>query len=107
LNKKKLTQGDLQRLERYALKTGPGYCAGCANVCESLVDLDIPISDLLRYSMYYYSYGDRERAQTLYRDLSTDIRNNILKADYSTAEKFCPQKIQIGKAIKKAHEDLA
>jgi predicted aldo/keto reductase-like oxidoreductase len=31
---------------------------------------------------------------------------NILKADYSKAEKACPQKIQIGKVLKKAYEDL-
>ena len=107
LNKKKLTQGDLQRLEQYALRTGPGYCAGCANVCEPRVDLDIPISDILRYSMYHHSYGDRDRAQALYNALPTAIRKNILKADYSAAEKCCPQKIQIGKVIKKAHQDLA
>ena len=106
LNKKKLTQGDLQRLDQYALKTAPGYCAGCANICEPLVDLDIPISDILRYSMYNHSYGERDRAQTLYNALPTDIRKNIFKADYSTAEKCCPQKIQIGKVLKKAHEDL-
>lgn len=106
LNKKKLTQGDLQRLDQYALKTAPGYCAGCANICEPLVDLDIPISDILRYSMYHHSYGERDRAQALYNALPTDIRKNIFKADYSTAEKCCPQKIQIGKVLKKAHEDL-
>ncbi len=107
LNKKNLTQGDLHRLEQYALKTAPGYCAGCANVCEPLVDLDIPISELLRYSMYYYSYGDRERAQTFYRELPADIRKNILKADYFTAEKFCPQKILISKVLKEALDDLS
>ena len=106
LNKKKLTQGDLHRLEQYALKTAPGYCAGCANICEPLVDREIPISELLRYSMYYYSYGDRERAQTFYEELPADIRRNVLKADYSTAEKFCPQKIQISKALKEILDDL-
>jgi predicted aldo/keto reductase-like oxidoreductase len=80
--------------------------AGCANICESAVDLDIPISDILRYSMYNHSYGDRDRALTLFNALPTDIKANITKADYSIAEKYCPQKIQIGKVLKKTHEDL-
>jgi len=107
LNKQKLSGGDKQRLEQYAGQTAPGYCAGCANICESAVDLNIPISDILRYSMYHHSYGDRDAAVTLFNALPTDIKANILKADYSKAEKYCPQKIQIAKVLKKAHEDLA
>jgi hypothetical protein len=106
LNKQKLSGGDKQRLKQYAQQTAPGYCAGCANICESAVDFDIPISDILRYSMYHHSYRDRDTAETLFNALPTDIKANILKADYSKAEKYCPQNIQIGKILKKTHEDL-
>jgi predicted aldo/keto reductase-like oxidoreductase len=106
LNKKNLSEGDKIRLQQYAQHTAPGYCAGCANICESAVDLDVPISDLLRYSMYHHSYGDRETALTLFNALSPEVKSNILRADYSAAEKNCPQKIQIGKVLKKTHEDL-
>ena len=101
LNKKHLSESDKLRLEQYARQTAPGYCAGCANICESVVDLDVPISDILRYSMYYHSYGDRDRAVTLFNALPADIKANILKADYSIAEKYCPQNIQIGNIIRK------
>jgi predicted aldo/keto reductase-like oxidoreductase len=57
--------------------------------------------------MYYHSYGDREKALASFRALPADIQANLLKADYAEAEKYCPQKIQIGKIMKKAHEDLA
>jgi predicted aldo/keto reductase-like oxidoreductase len=107
LNKKNLSEGDKQRLEQYAQQTAPGYCAGCANICESAVDLDIPISDILRYSMYNHSYGDRDAALRLFDTLPTGVKANILKADYSKAEKYCPQKIQIDKVLKKTHEELA
>ena len=106
LNRQSLSAGDKQRLERYAQQTASGYCAGCATICESAVDLDIPICDLLRYSMYHYSYGDQETALTLFNALPADTKANILKADYSRAEKYCPQKIQIGKILKNAHKDL-
>ena len=107
LNKKKLSSGDKKRLEQYAKKTAPGYCTGCANICESAVDLNIPISDIMRCSMYHHGYGDREKAIGLFNALPADTKANILMADYSIAEKQCPQKIQIGKIMKKAHEELS
>ena len=106
LNKNNLSEADKQRLEQYADQTAPCYCAGCAKICESSIDIDVPISDVLRYCMYNHSYGDRNRALTLFNALPEDIKLNILKADYSKAEKHCPQKIQIGKVLKKTYEDL-
>jgi len=106
LNKQRLSEGDRQRLEQYARETAPGYCAGCAHICESAVNLDVPISDILRCSMYAHGYGSREMALRLFNTLPTGARDNVLKADYSKAEKSCPQKIQIGRVLKRACEDL-
>jgi predicted aldo/keto reductase-like oxidoreductase len=106
LNKKSLSKADKQRLEQYAQQTAPGYCAGCADICESAVDLDIPISAILRYSMYHHSYGDRNKALRLFDALPKDVKTNILKADYSKAEKYCPQKVEIGKILRKTHQEL-
>jgi aryl-alcohol dehydrogenase-like predicted oxidoreductase len=107
LNKTTLSKGDKQRLKQYAQHTAPGYCAGCADICEPAIDLNLPISDILRYSMYHHSYGERDRAQTLFSALPADVKANILKADFSKAEKCCPQKIQIGKVLKKTLIDLS
>ncbi len=106
LNKQNLSDVDKQRLQQYAHQTAPGYCAGCADICEPAVDLDVPISDIMRYAMYNNSYGDLKTASTLFKTLPTDIKANILKADYSKAEKKCPQKIQIGNVLKKTYADL-
>ncbi|MBT8370405.1 MAG: aldo/keto reductase [Deltaproteobacteria bacterium] len=107
LNQQKLSLHNKQLFDKYAQQTSCGYCAGCADICESAVDVKVPISDILRYSMYLNSYGDRDKALTLFNTLPPDIRANIFKANYSKAEKHCPQKIQIGKVLKKAHEDLS
>jgi predicted aldo/keto reductase-like oxidoreductase len=53
-----------------------------------------------------YSYGDRDTAFRLFNTLTTDVKANILKADYSVAEKYCPQKIKIGNLLKKTIEEL-
>jgi len=106
LNKNKLSLRDKQLFEQYAQKTAGGYCAGCADICESAVDFRVPISDVLRCSMYYNSYGDRDKAQALFNALPTEQKRNISKTDYSKAEKKCPQKIQIGKVLKKIYADL-
>ncbi|MGD8990017.1 MAG: aldo/keto reductase [Desulfobacterales bacterium] len=106
LNKKKLSKGDRHRLQQYARQTAPGYCAGCSHICESAIDCEVPISDILRYSMYYNSYGEQDTAQRLFASLSPDVKSNILKADYSRSEKRCPQNIQIGKVLKQTYKDL-
>lgn len=107
LNKTHLSENDKERLQQYAQRTAPGYCAGCAHICESAVALDIPISDLLRYAMYNHSYGDRDMATRLFNALPTDVRANILDTDYHEAERVCPQRIQIGKVLRETVEDLS
>jgi hypothetical protein len=102
-----LSGGDRERLERYARQTAPGYCAGCADICESAVDEEIPIGDLLRYCMYRHSYGCREMALELRGALPGDLKAGILRADFSAAERRCPQKMPIGRILKEACEDLA
>ncbi|THB79649.1 MAG: aldo/keto reductase [Desulfobacteraceae bacterium] len=107
LNKNNLSENDKKRLEQYAHQTASGYCAGCAGICEKAVDHDIPISDILRYSMYHHGYGDRETAVRLFNNLPADVTTNIFKADFSKAERSCPQKIQIGNLIKRTCTELA
>ena len=107
LDKKKLSEGDKQRLERYAQRTAPGYCAGCAAFCEAGVDPNLRISDIMRASMYANSYKDRGKASRLFSRLLSEVKDNILKADFTMAEKKCPQRIRIGRVVKKACEDLA
>ncbi|MHC4159972.1 MAG: aldo/keto reductase, partial [Planctomycetota bacterium] len=66
LDKTKLTQADTQALTEYAQATCDGYCAGCANICNSALP-DTPfISDIMRYLMYYNSYGEHDQARKLF-----------------------------------------
>ncbi len=107
LDKTKLSQADKDALAEYARNTCSGFCAGCANICESALP-DMPyISDIMRYLMYYNSYGDKQRAKKLFAQIPTDVRSRLLKADYSAAEAACPQRIPIAKAVAEAVSKLA
>ena len=107
LNKINLSEGDKHRLERYAQRTAPGYCAGCATICETGANRELPISDILRASMYAHSYRDREMALRVFNALPPGVKEHILTADFTLAEKRCPQNIRIGDVLKKTHDDLA
>jgi len=101
-----LSSGDRRRLERYAAKTAPGYCAGCADICESAVARRVPVCDLMRYSMYRHSYGEREPAAQLLGSFPMDLAGRIQDTDFSKAERVCPQKIRIAEVLRSVGEDL-
>ena len=63
INRKQLSDGDRERMECYAHRTASGYCAGCAHICEPIVDRGIPICDIMRYSMYQHGYGRAGRSR--------------------------------------------
>ncbi len=107
LNKTKLTQADRDALNEYARATCSGYCAGCAYICDSALPNTPFISDIMRYLMYYNSYGDRDRARELFAQIPGSVRNRLLGTDYSLAETRCPQHLPIAKLVAEAVSKLA
>ena len=97
LDKTKLSSEDHRILEKFAGETADGYCAGCARLCESAVAAHIPISDVMRYLMYYHNYGNRRQAAAKFRRLPEFSRRRLADIDYSGAESVCPQNIPIGR----------
>jgi len=110
LDKTKLTQADMKVFEEYAKATCSGYCAGCAHICDSaLPDALRPgqVSDIMRYLMYYNSYGEKEMARELFAEIPSTERNKLLCTDYSLAEARCPQHLPIGELVAEAVSKLA
>jgi aryl-alcohol dehydrogenase-like predicted oxidoreductase len=107
LDKTKLTQTDRDIFKSYAESTCSGYCAGCANICNSALPDTPYISEVMRYLMYYNSYGDTGRAKELFAALPADVRNRLPSANCSTAEAMCPQNLPIGKLVAEAVGKLA
>ncbi|MHC4097853.1 MAG: aldo/keto reductase [Planctomycetota bacterium] len=107
LDKTKLTQTDRDILNEYAQTTCTGYCAGCANICDSALPDTPYVSDIMRYLMYYNSYGDRDRARGLFAQIPARVRNKLLDFDYRSAEARCPQHLPIRNLVAEAVGKLA
>ena len=107
MNKIKLSTQDLKILHQYAGETLSDYCAGCSEICESTIKGEIPISDIMRYLMYSRSYGDLDRASSLFNQLPLDIRTRIPHTDYTLAERECPQHMAIGRLMKQAISEFS
>lgn len=102
LNQTKIAAADLEFLDRYAEETASSYCAGCTSICEPAVAGNIPVGDIMRYLMYHNSYGDIERARSLFAEIPPEVRDGLLSADYTRAEALCPQRLKIAGLIEHA-----
>jgi hypothetical protein len=107
MDRTKLSSTDGKLLQQYARETHSDYCTGCTKICESAINEKIPIGDVMRYLMYCRSYGDRDHATAEYKKIPQKIRERIATADYSMAEKKCPQKIAIAKLMQAAADELS
>ncbi len=107
LDKTGLTRADKEALVEYAHATCSGYCAGCAYICDSALP-DAPyVSDIMRYLMYYNSYGRHDEARELFAQIPANIREKLLNMDYGLAEARCPQHLPISELVAEAVGKLA
>lgn len=106
LDKTKLTRKDRRVFKEYAEATCRGYCAGCANICDTALPETPHVNDIMRYLMYYNSYGDRNRARELFAQIPCSVRDRLLSTDYSAAEARCPQRLPIGELVAEAVRKL-
>ncbi len=107
LDKTKLTPDDLEALKTYAAQSATGYCAGCADICSAAVPAMPYTAEVMRYLMYYKSYGDTDRARELFARLPASAKSRLRTVDYSAAEARCPQRMPIAKLMAEAAQKLA
>jgi predicted aldo/keto reductase-like oxidoreductase len=106
MNRTTLSAREVDLLRQYARETRSDCCSGCTAICESTVDGDIPIGDVMRYLMYARSYGDRHRGRNHFQKVPLRIRQQMESIDYGPAERRCPQKMAIGKLMHEALKEL-
>ena len=105
-NQSGLSLEERRLMNRYARETASEYCAGCAGVCESVLEIRAPVCETMRYLMYARCYGEPERAASLFRNISPHIRRRMVEIDYTVAETACPQGMPIGRLMKEAVAEL-
>ena len=96
-----LSAVDRKVLDDLAAANSHYYCRGCMR-CRTVMGADSRIPDVLRYMMYYNSYGRTDDAKSFFGELPEQVRLELPLKDYSVAERFCPNKIEIAKAMRKA-----
>ncbi|MGD8740779.1 MAG: aldo/keto reductase [Desulfobacterales bacterium] len=105
-DKIKLSARDNELLQRYAKETRSAYCTGCTDICESCVEAEAPIGDVMRYLMYCNSYDDYQRAADSFNKIPQKIRTRLTRLDYLMAERKCPQGLPIAKLMQEAKKKL-
>jgi predicted aldo/keto reductase-like oxidoreductase len=106
LNRTQLSVRDRELLQLYAQETRSAYCTGCTAICESCVEGETPIGDVMRYLMYCNSYDDYELAATGFNKIPQKIRTHLTRLDYSVAERKCPQRLPIARLMQEAKKKL-
>jgi hypothetical protein len=107
IDNKILSDQDENLLKQYARETASIYCAGCAYICESGINNEVPISDVMRYLMYGRCYGELERAKSAFKELPSRVRRRMGNMDYKEVERKCPQGLHIGRLMREAVIELA
>jgi hypothetical protein len=102
-----LSDQDFDHLKKYAHETSSNYCTGCAYICESTLDYQVPVADVMRYLMYAHCYGEPDKAKLAFKKLPAKVRKLMAYMDYNEAEQRCPQKMQISRLMRKAIVELA
>ncbi len=103
----KLGREEMESLQRYALETKEGYCAGCGNICLAATGGAVPVNEVMRCLMYYRDYGQPDIARQTFAGLPEDLRQKLAEVDYSRAEAACPQGLKIAQLMRQAGEVLA
>ncbi len=97
-----LTRDDYEELHKFAERNRSRYCAGCSSICSAAMPEAPVISDVMRYLMYFNSYGDEQKARELYRKIPASMRRTLASLDYTRAEAVCPQGLPISRLMEEA-----
>ena len=106
-DKTTLSRRDFELLQRFAMETRHGYCAGCGDICMEACGGAVPVQDVMRCLMYYRDYGDPDLARDVFAGLTAETRLRMTQADFAKAEKACPQGLAIARLMREASRVLA
>jgi predicted aldo/keto reductase-like oxidoreductase len=101
------TESDVALLEKYDRLVSRDYCRpGCGD-CLDACPYDVPVDDILRYSMYSENYGREREAMRLYAKLDPARRVDRCVGCPAPCEASCPFELPIRQKLLHAREVLS
>jgi len=100
------TPSDVALLERYDRLASADYCRPGCGACLSSCPDGVPIDDVLRFAMYYETYGQQRVALEEYARLPAARNASRCAACPAPCEAACPFGLTIGAKLRAAHARL-
>jgi aryl-alcohol dehydrogenase-like predicted oxidoreductase len=97
---------DREILDEYAATFSREVCRFC-NACEPACPDDVRIADVLRYSMYFHEYGERERGAEAYAALLASERATHCASCGGFCEASCGYDLPVRRLLLRADGALA
>ena len=101
----KVTQHDVDLLQRYVTLNDATYCRPLCDACEASCPENVQIADVLRHKMYFEDYGDERMAMERYAEL-THNASSCAECTHQRCLGSCPYGLAIPQLTRQAHRLL-
>ena len=101
-----LTPDERKALRGYGTLLDRDYCRPGCSSCLASCPHSVPIAEILRYRLYFHSYGEEKRAISLYRRLAADRSAARCAGCGAPCEGICPHGLAIRSKLVEAHREL-
>ncbi len=101
-----LTPEEEKALKGYGMLLDRDYCRPGCGGCLAACPNGVPIADILRYRLYFGSYGEEKHAMSLYRKLPRERSAERCASCEGPCEATCPHNLAIRSKLLAAHGEL-
>jgi aryl-alcohol dehydrogenase-like predicted oxidoreductase len=101
-----LSRAEWGMLSRYAEEMYDRYCRFCGT-CEQECPHEVAVADVMRYEMYFTSYGRQKEAMSLYASLPRERTARACVDCAGACEGSCPFGRRIRDGLREAHATLS
>ncbi len=101
-----LTPEEKKALKGYGMLLDRDYCRPGCSGCLAACPNGVPIADILRYRLYFGSYGEEKHAMSLYRKLPRERSAERCASCEGPCEATCPHNLAIRSKLLAAHGEL-
>jgi predicted aldo/keto reductase-like oxidoreductase len=101
-----MTPEEKKALEGYGTLLDHDYCRPGCSGCLAACPAGVPIAEILRYRLYFDTYGEEKRAIALYRKLPASRNAARCASCLAPCEAACPYNLAIRSKLVRAHDEL-